>query len=76
MADLLLVDEPDECNARAAVGRAAAPADRATNPRWGALHQSVRYDAQRDAWDVEPDLSSLRDEAYGAAPHEMRRRRE
>jgi hypothetical protein len=34
-----------------------------------------RYDARRDAWEAEPDLSGLRDEAYGAAPHEQRRRR-
>lgn len=33
-----------------------------------------RYDAERDLWDVEPDLSDLPDEAYGAAPHEVRRR--
>ena len=41
-----------------------------------ALARGGRYDARRDTWDVEPDLSDLRDEAYGAAPHEMRRRRE
>jgi hypothetical protein len=35
-----------------------------------------RYDAQRDRWEVEPDLSGLGDEAYGASPHEQRRRRD
>ncbi|HEX5065836.1 MAG TPA: hypothetical protein VFY49_06965 [Myxococcota bacterium] len=35
-----------------------------------------RYDVERDTWDVQPDLSGLRDESYGAAPHEQRRRRE
>jgi hypothetical protein len=34
-----------------------------------------RYDAQRDTWDVAPDLAGLGDEAYGAAPHEQRRGR-
>ena len=34
-----------------------------------------RYDAQRDVWEVEPDLEGLADEAYGAAPHEKSRRR-
>jgi hypothetical protein len=34
-----------------------------------------RFDADRDVWDVAPDLSGLADEAYGAAPHEMRRGR-
>jgi hypothetical protein len=33
-----------------------------------------RYDAERDRWDVEPDLAGLGDEAYGASPHEQRRR--
>jgi hypothetical protein len=32
-----------------------------------------RFDAERDVWDVSPDLSGIADEAYGAAPHEMRR---
>lgn len=32
-----------------------------------------RYDAERDVWDVQPDLTGLTDEAYGAAPHEKRR---
>jgi hypothetical protein len=35
-----------------------------------------RYDAERDTWDRPPDLSGLRDEAYGSAPHEVRRRRD
>ena len=35
-----------------------------------------RYDVERDVWNVEPDLSGLRDEAYGASPHEQRRRRQ
>jgi hypothetical protein len=34
-----------------------------------------RYDAGRDAWEVAPDLSGLADEAYGAAPHEVRGRK-
>jgi hypothetical protein len=34
-----------------------------------------RYDANRDCWDVAPDLTDLPDEAYGAAPHETTRRR-
>jgi hypothetical protein len=33
-----------------------------------------RYDAERDTWDVAPDLSGLSDEAYGATPGETRRR--
>lgn len=38
-----------------------------------ALERGGRYDAARDVWEVEPDLTGLADEAYGAAPHEMRR---
>jgi hypothetical protein len=34
-----------------------------------------RYDAERDEWDVAPDLTGLRDEAYGATPGEAARRR-
>lgn len=34
-----------------------------------------RYDALRDTWETPPDLSGLPDEAYGAAPHEIRRGR-
>jgi hypothetical protein len=34
-----------------------------------------RFDADRDVWEVAPDLSGLDDEAYGAAPHERRRRK-
>ena len=34
-----------------------------------------RYDALHDVWDVAPDLAGLADEAYGAAPHEVRRGR-
>jgi hypothetical protein len=34
-----------------------------------------RYDAVRDLWEVAPDLTGLSDEAYGAAPHEVRKRR-
>ena len=33
-----------------------------------------RYDAERDVWEVAPDLGGLTDEAYGAAPHERRGR--
>jgi hypothetical protein len=35
-----------------------------------------RFDAQRERWDPPPDVADLPDEAYGAAPHEMRRREE
>ncbi len=35
-----------------------------------------RYDAENDVWDQPPDLSGLADEAYGAAPHEVRRGRQ
>ena len=34
-----------------------------------------RYDAERDTWDVAPDLSDLPDEAYGATPGEAQGRR-
>jgi len=34
-----------------------------------------RYDTDREVWDAQPDVSGLRDEAYGAAPHERRRGR-
>ena len=40
-----------------------------------AIARGGRYDEQRDAWDVAPDLGGLADEAYGAAPHEVRRRK-
>lgn len=33
-----------------------------------------RFDAGRDRWDPPPDVADLPDEAYGAAPHEKRRR--
>jgi hypothetical protein len=33
-----------------------------------------RFDAGRDCWDPPPDIAGLPDEAYGAAPHERRRR--
>ena len=33
-----------------------------------------RYDAERDVWEAAPDLAGLADEAYGASPHERRRR--
>jgi len=35
-----------------------------------------RYDADRDVWERAPDLSGLADEAYGSAPHEVRRGRD
>ena len=38
-----------------------------------ALARGGRYDAARDVWETEPDLTGLPDEAYGAAPHERRR---
>ena len=40
-----------------------------------AVERGGRYDARRDAWDRSPDLAGLPDEAYGPAPHEVRRRR-
>jgi hypothetical protein len=40
-----------------------------------ALARGGRYDARRDAWEVAPDLTGLPDEAYGAAPHDRRRRK-
>lgn len=39
-----------------------------------ALARGGRYDAERDVWEVAPDLTGLPDEAYGAAPHERERR--
>lgn len=39
-----------------------------------ATERGGRYDAERDTWDVEPDLEGLVDEAYGSAPHEERHR--
>ena len=33
------------------------------------------YDEEGGVWDTAPDLTGLGDEAYGAAPHEKRRRR-
>ena len=41
-----------------------------------ALARGGRYDVARDAWDRRPDLSGLRDESYGDAPGEQRRRRD
>jgi len=38
-----------------------------------AVARGGRYDPERDVWAVEPDLTGLVDEAYGAAPHERRR---
>jgi hypothetical protein len=40
-----------------------------------AAKRGGRFDADRDLWDVAPDLSGLPDEAYGSAPHEIRRKR-
>jgi hypothetical protein len=40
-----------------------------------AIRRGGRYDADRDTWEVAPDLTGLEDEAYGAAPHERRGRR-
>lgn len=34
-----------------------------------------RYDAERDRWEKPPDVRGISDEAYGAAPHDARRRR-
>jgi hypothetical protein len=34
-----------------------------------------RYDEERDEWKVAPDLSGLSDEAYGAAPRELKKGR-
>jgi hypothetical protein len=41
-----------------------------------AIARGRRYNALRDAWEVAPDLAGLPDEAYGASPHEVRRRRD
>jgi hypothetical protein len=38
-----------------------------------AVARGGSYDAERDTWERPPDLSGLRDEAYGASPHEVRR---
>jgi hypothetical protein len=40
-----------------------------------AVARGGRYDESRDAWEPGPDLRGLGDEAYGASPHEQRRRR-
>lgn len=40
-----------------------------------AIERGGRYDAGRDTWDVAPSLGGLADEAYGASPHEVQRRR-
>jgi hypothetical protein len=40
-----------------------------------AIARGGRYDALRDAWEVAPDLTGLPDEAYGAAPREVRPKR-
>lgn len=39
-----------------------------------AMARGGAYDPERDVWVAEPDVSGLRDEAYGASPHEMRHR--
>ncbi|MBW2267416.1 MAG: hypothetical protein JRH16_02475 [Deltaproteobacteria bacterium] len=41
-----------------------------------AMERGGRYDAERDTWTVSPDVADLPDEAYGAAPHEVQRRRD
>ena len=38
-----------------------------------ALAHGGAYDEERDVWERAPDLSGLSDEAYGSAPHEVRR---
>jgi hypothetical protein len=40
-----------------------------------AASRGGRYDAGRDAWDPAPDLTGVPDEAYGASPHEIRKKR-
>ena len=40
-----------------------------------ATSRGGRFDAGRDTWDPPPDVAGLPDEAYGTAPHEVRRRR-
>ena len=40
-----------------------------------AVARGGRYDEARDAWERVPDLGGIADEAYGASPHETRRRR-
>jgi hypothetical protein len=39
-----------------------------------ALARGGGYDADRDTWLVPAGLSDLPDEAYGASPHEVRRK--
>jgi hypothetical protein len=40
-----------------------------------ATRRGGHYDADRDSWDVAPDLAGIVDEAYGTSPHEVRRGR-
>jgi hypothetical protein len=65
------------CGARVALESERAFGFGAGNVLCGkcAIERGGRYDAGRDTWDVPPDLAGLADEAYGAAPHEVRRER-
>lgn len=40
-----------------------------------ATRRGGSFDADRDLWDPPPDLEGLPDEAYGTAPHEIRKGR-
>jgi hypothetical protein len=40
-----------------------------------ATKRGGQYDTLRDSWEVAPDVGGLPDEAYGCAPHEVRRKR-
>ena len=40
-----------------------------------AIARGGSYDEERDVWTVAPDLTGLADEAYGAAPHEVKKGR-
>ena len=41
-----------------------------------AIERGGRYDAEHETWTVSPNVADLPDEAYGAAPHEVRRTRD
>jgi len=66
-----------QCGARvhAGTGGAFGFGDENVLCRACATARGGRYAAARDEWDVAPDLSGLRDEAYGATPGEARGRR-
>lgn len=44
---------------------------------WGcAIERGGQYDAELERWSVSPNVAGLPDEAYGSAPHEVRRTRD